>query len=155
MASEDEALVGCLFYFEADGYPELEVLELSGLSANGAAAGDNKSLGSGKNGKGFVQPTPTKPNYTTITVQIVATENKELYEWFEECNPVSGGESQWAQKLGTASVVVYDQARNEQARWDIFDCYPNQYESSDAEANSTELATETVTIIHRGFERVN
>ncbi|HBE52473.1 MAG TPA: phage tail protein, partial [Cyanobacteria bacterium UBA11369] len=47
-AGNDELLVSCRFYFEADGLTDKQILEVSGLSAESPAAGGDKVLGSGK-----------------------------------------------------------------------------------------------------------
>ena len=153
-STEEEALVGGRFYFEADGLTDLMVLELSGISSENPTAGGNKVMGSGKQAVTFVQATPTQVKFTPITVKIVATNNKDFFKWYDDCNKNSGGASSWDQERKTASIVVYDQNSTEQARWDIQNCYPSKYESSNFEANSGEVADETITLVHEGIERV-
>lgn len=151
--ADEELLVGCKFYFEADGITDKMILEVSGLSSETPAAGGDKVLGSGKGAKNLRQAAPTQVKFSPVTVKIVATTNKDLYEWYEKCNKNEGGESQWSQNRKGASVVVYDQAGKEQARWNLKNSYPTKYEGPKLEAGSGDVANETITLVHEGIVR--
>lgn len=150
----EELLVSCKFYFEADGLSEKMILEVSGLTSETPAAGADTVLGSTKGAKNLRQATPTQVKFSPVTVKIVATNNKDLYQWYEDCNKNAGGASSWSDNRKTASVVVYDQAATEQARWDLENCYPTKYEGPQLQANSNDIANETITIVHEGIKRV-
>lgn len=153
MGTKDEILVGCRFYFEADGITDKMVLELSGLSAENPAAGGEKVLGSGKGAINLRQAAPTQVKFTPVVIKIVATTNKDLYMWYEDCNKNDGGKSDWKQKRKDASVVVYDQAGTEMARWNMVYAYPTKYEGPKLEAGSNDVANETITLVHQGIVR--
>ncbi len=150
----DELLVNCRFYFEADGLTDKMILEVSGLSSETPAAGGDKVLGSGKQAINLRQAAPTRVKFSPVTVKIVATNNKDLYQWYEDCNKNSGGQSAWAENRKTASIVVYNQSAEEQARWNLDNCYPSKYEGPKLEAGSNDVANETITIVHEGIKRV-
>ena len=150
----EEVLVNCRFYFEADGITDKMILEVSGLTSETPAAGGDSVMGSGKKAVVVRQAAPTVVKFEPVTVKIVATSNKDLYDWYEDCNKNSGGKSDWDQNRKTASIVVYDQSATEQARWDIDNCYPTKYEGPQLEANSNDVANETITITHEGIKRV-
>ena len=150
----DELLVNCRFYFEADGLTDKMILEVSGLSSETPAAGGDKVLGSGKQAMNLRQAAPTRVKFSPVTVKIVATSNKDLYQWYEDCNKNSGGQSFWSENRKTASIVVYDQSAVEQARWNLDNCYPSKYEGPKLEAGSNDVANETITIVHEGIKRV-
>ena len=150
----DEMLVNCRFYFEADDLTEKMILEVSGLTAENPAAGGDKVMGSGKDGINVRQAAPTQVKFTPVTVKVVATNNMDLYQWYADCNKNAGGKSDWSSKRKTASVVVYDQAGTEQARWNMDLSYPTKYEGPKLEANSNDVANETITLVHEGIERV-
>ena len=85
-AGNDELLVSCRFYFEADGLTDKQILEVSGLSAESPAAGGDKVLGSGKQAQNLRQAAPTRVKFTPVVVKVVATTNKDLYKWYEDCD---------------------------------------------------------------------
>lgn len=79
MAEQEELLVSCRFYFEADGLTDKQILEVSGLSSETPAAGGDKVLGSSKNAINLRQAAPTRAKFTPVVVKVVATTNKDLY----------------------------------------------------------------------------
>lgn len=156
MPQQSEILVNCRFYFEASpGVSEKMVLEVSGLSAESPAAGGDKVLGSGKGAINLRQAAPTRVKFAPVTVKVVATTDTDLYKWYSECNKNEGGANQWSsQNRKEASISVYDQAGDMKARWEIVNAYPTKYEGPKLEAGGTDVANETITIVHEGIKRV-
>ncbi|MFB2891759.1 phage tail protein [Aerosakkonemataceae cyanobacterium BLCC-F50] len=150
----DELLVSCRFYFEADDLTDKQILEVSGLSAENPAAGGDKVLGSGKNAMNLRQAAPTRVKFTPVTVKVVATTNKDLYKWYEDCNKNDGGKSDWSSNRKASSVTVYDQAGDMKARWELTNAYPTKYEGPKLEAGANDVANETLTLVHEGIKRV-
>jgi phage tail-like protein len=153
-AQSEELLVSCRFYFEADGLTDKQILEVSGLSAENPAAGGDKVMGSGKNAINLRQAAPTRVKFTPVVVKVVATTNKDLYKWYEDCNKNDGGKSDWTSQRKASSVTVYDQAGNMKARWELQHSYPTKYEGPKLEAGSNDVANETITLVHEGIKRV-
>ncbi|KST65691.1 phage tail protein [Mastigocoleus testarum] len=154
MAVQEELLVSCRFYFEADGLTDKQILEVSGLSSETPAAGGDKVLGSSKNAINLRQAAPTRAKFTQVVVKVVATTNKDLYKWYEDCNKNEGGRSDWASNRKASSVSVYDQAGDMKARWELLNSYPTKYEGPKLEAGSNDVANETITLVHEGIKRV-
>lgn len=154
MAAQDELLVNCRFYYEADGLTDKMVLELKGLSSETPAAGGDKVLGSAKNAINLRQAAPTRVKFAPVTVKVVATNNKDLYQWYEDCNKNDGGASTWQAQRKASSISVYDQAGTMQARWELLNSYPTKYEGPNLEAGSNDVANETITLVHEGIKRV-
>jgi phage tail-like protein len=154
MFQQDEVLVSCRFYFEADGITDKQILEVSGLSSETPAAGGDKVLGSSKNAINLRQATPTRTKFTPVVVKLVATTNKDLYRWYEDCNRNEGGRSDWSSSRKAASVSVYDQAGEMKARWELLNAYPTKYEGPKLEAGANDVANETLTLVHEGIKRV-
>ena len=154
MPATEELLVSCRFYFEADGLTDKQILEVSGLSAESPAAGADKVLGSGKGALNLRQAAPTRVKFESVSVKLVATTNKDLYKWYEDCNKNDGGKSDWKSNRKAASVTVYDQGGDMKARWELQNCYPTKYEGPKLEAGSNEVANETLTLVHEGIKRV-
>jgi phage tail-like protein len=152
---QDELLVNCRFYFEADGLTDKMILEVNGLSAESPPAGSNGVFGSSKDGKVMRQPTPTTVKTNPVTVKVVATTNMDLFEWYSACNLNMGGTgSTWAENLRACSISVYNQAGEMKARWEIQNAYPSKYEGPNLTASGNDLANETITLQHEGIMRV-
>ena len=151
---QDEILVSCRFYFEADGITDKQILEVSGITSETPAAGGDKVLGSGKNALNLRQAAPTRTKFTPVVVKVVATTNKDLYKWYEDCNKNEGGRSDWNSNRKAASVSVYDQAGDMKARWELINAYPSKYEGPKLEAGANDVANETLTLVHEGVRRV-
>ena len=149
----DEILVGCRFYLEADGLTDKMILEVSGLSSENPAAGGDKVLGSTKQAVNLRQAAPTRVKFQQVTVKYVATTNKDFWKWYEDCNKVAGGQSQWSSNRKGMSVTVYDQAGTPKARWNMVNCYPTKYEGPKLEAGGGDVASETITVVHEGIIR--
>lgn len=154
MAATEELLVSCRFYFEADGLTDKQILEVSGLTAESPAAGGDTVLGSGKNAKNLRQACPTRVKFEQVTVKLVATTNKDLYKWYEDCNKNDGGKSDWKSNRKAASITVYDQGGDMKARWELQNAYPVKYAGPDLSASSNEVANETITLVHEDMKRV-
>ena len=69
--AEDELLVSCRFYFEADGLTDKQILEVSGLSAESPAAGADKVMGSSKNAMNLRQAAPPKSNLLRLSSKLL------------------------------------------------------------------------------------
>jgi phage tail-like protein len=151
--ADDEVLVSCRFYFEADRLTDKQILEVSGLSSETPAAGGDKVLGSSKTAVNLRQAAPTRTKFTPVVVKVVATTNTDLYKWYDDCNRNMGGKSDWSSSRRAASVSVYDQAGEMRARWELQNAYPTKYEGPKLEAGSNDVANETITLVHEGIVR--
>lgn len=149
-----ELLTACRFYFEADGISEKQILEVSGLSVESPVAGDGGVHGSSKGGARVRQATPTTEKFTNVTVKLVATTDTDLYDWYKKCNTNDSGKSDWSSSRKAASVSAYDQGGQMQARWEIKYAYPCKYEGPSFTAADSNMANETLELVHEGIERV-
>lgn len=148
-----EYLTNCHFYFEADGISDKIVQKVSGLGAESPVAGGNAYVGSTKKGVTSLQATPTTEKFTNIKLTLIATNETDLYKWYKDCNSIQGGKD-WTKNRKTGSIVVYDQAGTEQARWNIKQCYPCKYSGPELDATASNMATEGLELVHEGVERV-
>jgi phage tail-like protein len=90
-----------------------------------------------------------------VTVKIVATTDLALYEWYSDCNNNNGGGNKWGSTTRKeASISVYDQSGKMRARWEIVNAYPTKYEGPKLEAGGSDVANETITLVHEGIKRV-
>ncbi len=147
-----EFLTGCKFYFEADGITEKVIKEVSGLSVESTPAQDVH--GSSKGGKSTRQATPTVAKFTNVSIKVIATSDKDLYDWYEKCNKNMGDASQWKSTRKSGSITAYDQSNAPQARWEMLNCYPCKYAGPTFTASGGDMANETIELVHEGIKRV-
>ena len=147
-----EFLTACKFYFEADGITEKVIKEISGLGVESTPA--QEVHGSSRGGVATRQATPTVAKFTNVTIKVIATSDKDLYDWYEKCNKNMGDASQWSSSRKNGSVTAYDQSNQAQARWEIQRCYPCKYTGPTLTASGGDMANETVELVHEGIVRV-
>ncbi len=147
-----EFLSSCKFYFEADGLTDKFIKEVSGLGVENTPA--QEVHGSSKGAKQQRQATPTVVKFTNITLKVIATDDIDLYKWYQDCNEDMGDPRKWAQNRKTGSVVAYDQQSSEKARWNIVNCYPCKYTGPTLTASGGDMATETIELVHEGIKRI-
>lgn len=147
-----EFLTACKFYFEADGITEKVIKEISGLGVESTPA--QEVHGSTKQGRATRQATPTIAKFTNVSIKVIATSDKDLYDWYEKCNKNMGESSQWNSNRKAGSVTAYDQAGSPQARWEIINCYPCKYTGPTLTASAGDMANETIELVHEGIKRI-
>lgn len=146
-------MTACNFYFEEDALTDKFIKKITGLRVENTPA--QEIHGSRKKAKIIRQATPTVVKFTNITLKVIATVDKDLYEWYQKCNEDMGAPRQWAQNRKSGSVVAYDQQGNEQARWNIVNCYPCKYTGPTLTASGGDMANETIELVHEDIKRVN
>jgi len=156
MADKTEFLTVSSFWFECgklDG--KRSIAEISGLSIEVKAAAGLETVAVGPKGQSVRQGKPTGPAiYQNIKIKVVATGQKEIYDWFCEVNPPNQGQaSKWDMKGITASVKSYNAADEETAIWEIKACYPCKYGGPSFKAGGGELAFEEFELVHDGIAR--
>ncbi len=151
-----EALLKSRFYFEADEIERKFIKSISALKVGSAPAGgaENKVIGVTKSAQFVRQATPTFVTFSPITIEVVATEDSALYDWYARCNSNVGSFNPWQGFRMNASITVYDQAGAPRARWELQKTYPHQYEVLGFESESSEWLTEKIVLVHEGIARV-
>ncbi|MGC9524644.1 MAG: phage tail protein [Limnospira sp.] len=152
-----EYLTSSRFYFEFGNNTRLLISKVSGVSISIDPAAEGQSIGSGKNVKSETQITPASVTFENMTLEFVTTaENDALVQWYLECHPpaMTGGKTDAVSKVSQASLVLYKQDGAEGARWNLKDCLPAKYTTTQASSDSTDLFKETIEISHSGLEKV-
>ncbi|RUT08135.1 phage tail protein [Dulcicalothrix desertica PCC 7102] len=147
-----EFLTACKFYFSAGDITDKFIKEISGLGIENTPA--QEVHGSSKQGKLSRQATPTVVKFTNITIKVIATDDIDLYKWYQDCNEDMGDPRKWSDNRKEGSVVAYDQKGEEKARWDIKFCYPCKYTGPTLTASGGDMANETIELVHEGIKRV-
>ena len=151
-------VVGCSkFYVQFDGLEDLVLKSCTGPKITLESAGDTTSYGVSKGGKSVIQATVTGVSNGTITaVYIASVEDNRLMQWHQDshCEAITGGGSKNKGVLKTGSIILYNQAGDEAARWNMTGVMPISYKSSKFDPSSKELATETVEFAYHSILRV-
>ena len=82
-----------------------------------------------------------------ITLKRGKTDNKDFWDWIKE---VQEGNIDSARRNG--SIVMYDYALGEKARFNFLNGWPSKVNIGNLQAGGTEIAMEEVTIVHEGLE---
>ncbi|MGF1575313.1 MAG: phage tail protein [Cyanophyceae cyanobacterium] len=151
-----EGLTNSRFYFEADEIEKKYIKSISALKVSSTPAGgaENKVIGVTKSAQFVRQATPTFVTFSPVTIEIVATGNSDLYDWYARCNSNVGSFNPWQGFRMNASITVYDQAGEPRARWELQKTYPHQYEVSGFDSEGTGWLTEKIVLVHEGIARV-
>jgi phage tail-like protein len=94
-----------------------------------------------------VRKLPGLRKYTNIVLKRGITQDLELWNWHKQ---VLDGNVQ----RRNGSVVLLDDQGHEQVRWIFVDSWPCKYVGPTLDAQSKEVAIETLELAHEGLERV-
>ncbi len=132
-------------------------LELNGAGVTGAFR-EASGLGSesqvieyrsaDKAGETRVHKVPGSTKWTDITLKRGMTDSMDLWRWRKK---VEDGHVEQARTNG--SIVLYNQANGEVARWNFKDAWPTKITGPSLNATNNEVAVEELVIAHEGIER--
>ena len=91
---------------------------------------------------------PGLTRYSRIVLKRGITLDRSLWEWRQSV--VSGSVDR-----RNGSVVLLDASRNEVARWNFGEAWPAKWVGPNLNAQSSDVAIETLEIVHEGLEWVS
>jgi phage tail-like protein len=144
--TRNDPMVGFHFYLEIDGITQAQFRECSGLDTESNIIEYKEA---GKNGVTIIKKVPGELKWSNIVLKRGITDLMELWEWRKK---VEDGQIADARKNG--SIVLYDQANSEIARWNFVEGWPSKMTGPQLNANNNDIAIEEVTIAHEGLSRV-
>jgi phage tail-like protein len=133
------------FYVEIDGVTQAIFRECSIPGSENQVIEYREG---GKKGENIVRKQPGPLKWGDVTLKRGLTDNVELWKWRKE---VEDGKIDSARK--NMSIVLYDQANTEVARWNIKDAWPSKIDGGNVNATGNEIVVESVTIVNEGVER--
>ncbi len=142
-----DPLVSYHFHIEIDGISQAQFKECSGLESSSEIIEYKEA---NKDGQTIVRKIPGVLKWADIVLKRGITDVLELWEWRKL---VEQGKVNEARKNG--SIVLYDQANTEIARWNFVDGWPSKVTGPQFSADKNEVAVEEVTITHEGLARVS
>jgi phage tail-like protein len=130
------------FAVEIDGMLRMHFAEASGLDAQidiveHREGGDNITT----------RKLPGMVKFSNIVLKWGMTDEKELYDWHRQW--ATGDQN--AKRL-SGSIVLYDRQRTEKKRWNFINAWPCKWTGPAFNAESSELAIETLELAHEGVE---
>lgn len=155
--AKGELLANSKFYLTIDGYDDMIIKSVSGLTITLEVAGSDSSFGVTKDGKSIVQATVTGVSNSNITVVFVGTtDDRRLFDWWDTSHSreISGGGSKTKGERKTASVTLYNQGGEAAAQWNMTGVFPVKYTGSQFTPDSTDLYTETIEFAYENLHRI-
>ncbi|HUJ10361.1 MAG TPA: phage tail protein [Verrucomicrobiae bacterium] len=132
------------FLVEIDGITRASFQEVSGLEStidtmDYREGGENETM----------RRLPAKTKFVNIVCKWGTTDNPEMSEWHRQWVV---GDPAAARKNG--SVVLLDRQGNEKVRWNFVNAWPSKYVGPSFNAKNSDVAIETMEIVHEGITRV-
>ncbi len=87
--------------------------------------------------------------YGNITLKKGLTDSLDLYNWHQQV--VQTGASGARKNL---SLILIDEAGEDQAQWDVIESWPTKYDPSDFSAKGNDVMVESLELVHEGITRV-
>lgn len=94
--------------------------------------------------------------YSNITLKWGMTDDKQLYDWFTSA--VGGESAVNGTEITRQDITIEllgDDGNTVRASWQIRQAWPCKYVAPDFNANSSELAMESIELTHEGLTRVS
>ncbi|MER7000525.1 phage tail protein [Streptomyces sp. NPDC000410] len=91
---------------------------------------------------------PGQTKHTNLVLKWGMATDTELYDWHREV-------TQGKVSRRNGSVVLLDGAGQEVARWDFVRAWPAKYTGPGLNAESSDIAIETLELVHEGLTRVS
>lgn len=140
----EDALGAYNFKIEIDGQTIAQFKEVSGLSTEIKVIEHEEVT---KDGKSILKKIPGPRKWGDITLKRGKTDDQSWWEWIES---VHSGDITEARKNG--SIVVYDYALGEKARYNFVNAWPSKVNVGALKAGGSEVIVEECTLVHEGLE---
>lgn len=144
--SREDPLVGFHFGVDIQGQVTGYFTEVSGLGSESEVI-EHKVVS--ETGVEVVMKVPGRLKWEDITLKRGITSNMDIWTWRKM---VENGDVAGARADG--SVVMYDQALAEVARWNFQSGWPTKVTGPSVKADGNEIGVEELVIAHEYIERV-
>jgi len=129
------------FLVEIDGIAQASFMECSGLDATTEIVeyregGDNATI----------RKLPGKTTYSDITLKWGLSDSKEIWAWRKQV-------IQGTVQRKNGSIVLQNDAGQEQIRWNFFSAWPSKYDGPDFNAKGNDVSVDTLTVSCERVER--
>jgi phage tail-like protein len=138
VSKDNRPLTAHRFYIEIDGIKQAVFTEASSLVMEVAVLEDHYG------GERWPRRMPGKAKMSNITLKRGITQGNELYKWILQL-------AQGEVKYKNISVVMFDTTGKELSRWSVLDAFPVKWTGPALQADSQQMAIETLEIAHNGI----
>lgn len=140
----EDALGAYNFKIEIDGQTIAQFKEVSGISSEIKVIEHEEVT---KDGKPILKKIPGPRKWGDITLKRGKTDDQSWWDWIDS---VHSGDITSARKNG--SIVVYDYALGEKARYNFVNAWPSKVNIGALKAGGSEVVVEECTLVHEGIE---
>ncbi|MCC2308613.1 phage tail protein [Cellulomonas chengniuliangii] len=151
----NDPIVAQNFFLEIDGEVISTLISVSGLDIE-VSVSRSKQSGSGgvlQEVKGLGSATQTSDLQLSRVAPLDSTSDK-LWNWFNEIRGTGLVATDRAGQRKNGSIVLYDTARNEVARFNFFNSWPSKISTDQLSVESTDVVKESITLVIERLERV-
>jgi phage tail-like protein len=146
MPDREDPLVAFKFGLEIEG-------KMSGFFTTVTGIGSESEVVEHKvtnpdTGETVIRKIPGRLAWTDVSLKRGVTSNIDVWEWRQQ---VIDGEVEDART--NCSIVAYNQANEEIARWNLENAWPCKVAGPDMDAGSQDYMVEEITIVHEGMYR--
>ncbi len=146
-SAREDPLIGFHFAVEVQGAVSGYFTECSGLGSEQEII-EHKVVN--EKGVEVVMKIPGRLKWENIVLKRGITSDMEIWTWRKQ---VEDGDVTSARKNG--SIVMYDQALTEVARWNFESAWPVKVTGPQVKSDSNEIGVEELTIAHEYIKREN
>jgi phage tail-like protein len=151
----NDPIIAQNFFLEIDGAVISSLMSVSGLdievtvstskqSGSGGSMEEIKSLGA----------TTKAPELTLSRVAPLDSPSDKMWKWFNDIRGTGLAATDRAGQRKNGSIVLYDSARNEVARFNFFNSWPSKISTDQLSVDSSEVVKESITLQIERLERV-
>ena len=143
----ENPLVAFKFGLEIEGKLTGYFLSVSGVGSESEVI-EHKIVS--ETGETIIQKIPGRLTWTDVTLKRGVTSNIDVWNWRQQ---VVEGKIDDART--NCSIVAYNQANEEIARWNFENAWPSKVTGPEMDAGGTDYMVEEITIVHEGMVRVS
>ncbi len=136
----ENPLLSFNFALEKEGFIEGFFMECSGLQSEREVEEYKEG---GENS--FIHKFPGRLKYSNIVLKRGITSSNKLWEWYEK------GKEDGKVARKKVSILLLDPKGETVKRWNLEDAYPIKWSGPDLKTDSSNVAVETIELVHHGL----
>jgi phage tail-like protein len=148
MPDREDPLVAFKFGLEIEGKLTGFFTTVSGIGSESEVV--EHKITNPDTGETIIQKIPGRLAWTEVTLKRGVTSSIDVWDWRQQ---IIDGNVEDART--NCSIVAYNQANEEIARWNLDNAWPSKVTGPEMDAGSTDYMVEEITIVHEGMSRVS
>ena len=148
MAEREDPLVAFKFGLEIEGKLGGFFSSVSGIGSESEVI--EQKISNPETGETLIRKIPGRLSWTEVSLKRGVTSNIDVWEWRQQ---VVDGKIEAART--NCSIVAYNQANEEIARWNLDNAWPSKVTGPEMDAGGQDYMIEEITIVHEGVIRAS